>query len=348
MDLTIIIVSWNVRDLLRACLRSVFDDLAQSGIHAAVWVVDNASADGSPEMVAAEFPVVELIASQENVGFAAGNNLALRELGVRNCELGIRNSKLGIRNCEEPGSQHLTPNSQLATHNSQFATPNSQFAIRNSPFVWLLNPDTEVRPGATAALLAALEANPSVAIAGAKLRYGDGSFQHGAFRFPGLTQLLFELFPCPPRLYETRLNGRYARHLYAGPTPFPIDHPLGASMMVRATAIAAVGPLDESYHMYCEEIDWCWRMRRAGWKAVCAPAAEVIHYAGQSTTQVPISSFVNLWTSRARLYARIHGPLSWALAKRILRAGMRRRMRDASPEMAVACRQVIDVWEAAR
>jgi N-acetylglucosaminyl-diphospho-decaprenol L-rhamnosyltransferase len=109
-----------------------------------------------------------------------------------------------------------------------------------------------------------------------------------------------------------------------------------------------VGLLDEGYRMYCEEIDWCWRMHEAGWHALCAPAAEVIHHAGRSTSQVPIPSFVNLWTSRARLYARHHGPLTWRLARAMIRLSMRHRMKIASPEMAEACRDVIQAWQNAR
>jgi len=304
-DLSIIIVSWNVRDLLAACLRSLFEDLDQSGLEAGVWVVDNASTDGTPEMVAEAFPAVHLVASGENLGFAAGNNLALREIS----------------------------NPHAPTH------PN---------YVWLLNPDTEVQPGATAALLAALGAHPQAGVAGAKLLNPDGSLQHSAFRFPGLVQLLFEFFPLPPRLYDTSLNGRYRRRLYEREAPFPVDHPLGAAMMVRQEAIEQVGLLDEGFWMYCEEIDWCWRMREAGWRAYCVPAARVIHHAGQSSGQIRIPSFVNLWTSRARLYARHHRPLTRWLAQALVRAGMRRRMRGASPEMVVACQEVLRAWERAQ
>jgi N-acetylglucosaminyl-diphospho-decaprenol L-rhamnosyltransferase len=267
-------------------------------------VVDNGSTDGTPGMVVEAFPQVHLIASPENLGFAAGNNVALRE---------ISNLKSQI-----------------------------------PKYIWLLNPDTEVQPGATAALLAALEANPRAAVAGAKLLYADGSLQQSAFRFPDLVQLAFEFFPLPPRLYDTSLNGRYPRRRYEAQAPFLVDHPLGATMMVRAEAVAQVGLMDEGYRMYCEEIDWCWRMRRAGWRALCVPAARVIHHAGRSTGQVPVPSFVNLWTSRARLYARHHGPLTWRLAQALVRAGVRRRMRGASPEMAAACRQVIRAWEEVR
>jgi GT2 family glycosyltransferase len=304
--LAVVIVSWNVRELLASCLRSLFDDLERSGLQAAVWVVDNASADGTPELVERVFPTVHLMASEENLGFAAGNNVALKAI---------------------------------------VCDPDA--AVRDS-IVWLLNPDTEVQPGATAALLSGMDSHASVGVIGAKLLYPDGSLQQSAFRFPGLWQLAFELFPLPPRLYDTPLNGRYPRHLYDGDRPFPIDHPLGASMMVRTEAIDEVGLMDEGYRMYCEEIDWCWRMHESGWRALCVPSAEVIHHAGQSTSQVPIPSFVNLWTSRARLYARHHGALTWRAALAMVRLGMRRRMAGATPEMCEACRDVIRVWEEAR
>lgn len=299
-DLAVVIVSWNVREFLVSCLRSLFDDLERSGLSSSVWVVDNASSDGSPRMVAEAFPEARLIAHDENVGFAAGNNLALREI--------------------------LDPTS------------------RTPEYVWLLNPDTEVVPGTTATLHDCLDGHPEASVAGAKLLYPDGTLQQSAFRFPGVMQLAFELFPLPARLYDTALNGRYPRRLYEGKEPFSIDHPLGASMMARVDAVAQVGLMDEGYRMYCEEIDWCWRMREAGWRALCVPTARVIHHAGQSTAQTPTPSFVNLWRSRARLYARHHGPLTWRLAQAMVRAGMRRRMVGAPPEMAEACRRIVRAW----
>jgi len=303
-DLAIVIVSWNVRDLLAACLRSLFSDIERSELEAQVWIVDSASSDGTPEMVREAFPTVRLVASQENLGFVRGNNLALREIS---------------------STHHPAPK-----------------------YIWLLNPDTEVQPGATAALLAALGSDPQTGMVGPKLLYPNGSLQHAAFRFPGLVQLIFDLFPLPARLYETPLNGRYPHRLYEQAEPFPVDHPLGASMMVKSTVITDVGLMDEGFFMYCEEIDWCWRMRQAHWHIYCVPAARVVHHAGQSSGQVRISSFVNLWTSRARLYARHHGPLRRRLARALVLAGMQRRMRGASPEMIAACRQIIQTWKEAR
>jgi GT2 family glycosyltransferase len=299
--LAVVIVSWNVRGLLAACLRALLTDLAQAGTEAEVWVVDNDSSDGTPEMVAEAFPSVHLVASEENLGFVRGNNLALREIAKR-----------------EPEA---------------------------ADYVWLLNPDTEVQPGATLALLTAMEAYPKASIAGPKLLYPDGSLQRAAFHFPGLIQLAFDLFPAPARLYDSRLNGRYPRRLYQKEAPFFIDHPLGASMLVRAQAVAQVGLMDENFFMYCEEIDWCWRMQKMGWRVLCVPAAHVIHHAGQSSSQVRTASLINLWKSRALLYTRHHSAPKQRLASYMVRIGMRLRARGASSEIAAACQEIIQAWE---
>ena len=76
LELSVVIVSWNVRGLLRRCLQSIYDSV--QGLRFEVFVVDNASHDGSPEMVGAEFPAVHLIANSENLGFGRANNQALR------------------------------------------------------------------------------------------------------------------------------------------------------------------------------------------------------------------------------------------------------------------------------
>lgn len=81
--LAILIVSWNVRELLRRCLLAAERSLAGSGIAHELLVVDNASADGTPAMLRAEFPQVRLIETGANLGFAGGNNAGLRELLAR-------------------------------------------------------------------------------------------------------------------------------------------------------------------------------------------------------------------------------------------------------------------------
>ena len=84
MDLAVITVSYNTRELLADCLQSALAGMEDSGLDGRVWVVDNASADGSAEMVRQRYPDVSLIAHDENLGFAAGNNLALQAMGFGN------------------------------------------------------------------------------------------------------------------------------------------------------------------------------------------------------------------------------------------------------------------------
>ncbi|MGH2468992.1 MAG: glycosyltransferase family 2 protein, partial [Chloroflexota bacterium] len=147
------------------------------------------------------------------------------------------------------------------------------------------------------------------------LVFADGSFQHSCFRFPGLWQALLDVAPLPARLAETRLNGRYARAAYT--RPMAIDHPLGACFALRRTGLL----FDESYFMYAEEIDLCWRLRQAGWTIAYLPELTVLHHAGQSTRQVPLAMRRQLYRSRA-LFNRKHRGAAFNLAWRLLvRAG---------------------------
>lgn len=285
-DLAILVVNWNVRNLLRACLDSVLADRASLPIESEIWVVDNDSHDGSPDMIRADYAQVRLIANSDNLGFAAGNNVGLR-----------------------------------------------QMAAENPPrYVLLLNPDAELRPSVLRTLTMFMDQNPRAGVAGARLFYADGSFQHGAFGFPGLFQIMADLYPLPPRLYETRLNGRYPRRWYERGKPFAVDHPLGAAMMVRWDSIQRVGLLDEEFHMYCEEIDWCMRFKKAGYSIFCVPQAKVTHHEGQSTRQIQVDSFINLWRSRRRLYDKHYGVVKKRLAVKLVYWGMRYRIRTTVRE----------------
>ena len=287
-DLAIVIVTWNVRDLALNALASLYNDLHEHGPEATeVYVVDNASTDGTVDAIASDFPQVHLIASCENLGFGAGNNRALREIGFG--------------------------------HKLSDDLPHA---------VYLLNPDTVTQPGATSTLYNALMSDPKTGLVGARLTYEDGSFQHSAFRFPGLRQIWIEFFPTPGRFYESGFNGRYPRPLYESDDPFAIDFPLGATMMLRREVIEQTGMFDEGFFMYCEEIDWAWRIRKAGWVVKCFPAAHVTHLEGQSTGQARPESIVNLWRSRLRLYRKHHSAWKLALARQMIAVGMGHKARQ--------------------
>lgn len=290
-ELAVLIVTWNVRDLIGAALSSLQADLDAHGPDALICVVDSASTDGTADIIAWQFPDVRLIRSQENLGFGRANNLGLRSLGFGGA-----------------GAQDL---------------PSA---------VYLLNPDTITHDGATRTLYNTLMADSRLGLVGARLSYEDGSFQHGAYGFPGLRQLWVEFFPRPGRLYDHPFNGRYPRERYDTGVPFDVDFPLGATMMLRREVIQQTGMFDEQFFMYCEEIDWAWRIHNAGWQVQCVPAAHVTHLSGQSTGQVRGQSVVNLWTSRLLLY-RKHYPAWKARAARLMiAAGMQRRIRQGGPD----------------
>lgn len=292
--LAVVIVSFNVRSLLAACLTSLFESLKRSGVEARVIVVDNASHDGSPEMVREFFPAVELIETGENLGFARANNVALRALGF---------GKVGEGHTPAEGLPEA---------------------------VWLLNPDTEVVGQAPAILLDRLREAPEVGAVGPQLRYGDGRFQHAGFAFPGLAQVFLDLFPLHPRLLESRLNGRYPRAWYERGRPFQVDMLLGAALMVRREAIQQVGLLDERYFMYVEELDWCRRMKQAGWAVEVVPAATVIHHGGQSTGQFREEMARALWQSRLRYYEKFYPRPYVALVRLLVRLGLAYRRRRSA------------------
>jgi GT2 family glycosyltransferase len=126
-------------------------------------------------------------------------------------------------------------------------------------------------------------------------------------------------------LAGSRLNGRYRPARY----PIQIDHPLGACMLVRRAAWDDVGPLDEGYFMYVEEIDWCRRARQRGWEIWHHPRAVAVHHGGQSARQQADAMFIQLWHSRLRYFERHHGPILNCLVRWLVRLGMRAESRRA-------------------
>jgi N-acetylglucosaminyl-diphospho-decaprenol L-rhamnosyltransferase len=292
----VVIVSYNTCELLRGCLES----LRGCAQPLRVVVVENASHDGSAAMVRAQFPQVELIALEHNSGFAAGTNVGLRR---------VMSSEFRVLSSEEP------QNSKLRTHNSKL------------DYVLLLNPDTIVHPGAVETLAGFLEAHPRIGAVGPRLLNPDESIQAAAFRFPTLAMTLLDLFPpgeaLPGRLYGSRWQGRYPQERTAG-EPFPIDHPLGACIMTRRAVLEQVGLLDEQFFMYSEEVDWCYRVRRAGWSIWQEPRALVTHVGGAATSQFRSRMLVALYESRLRFFRKHYPPRFIRWHMRIARAGMLR------------------------
>lgn len=283
MRLAVIILSYNTCTLLRQSLTSVLASAALTADRLAVdiVVVDNASQDGSPAMVRAEFPQVHLVASDKNLGYTGGNNLGMARFGFDTASA-------------RPNLRDLTP---------------ARFLTDLPDFVLLLNADAEVVGDALWQMAHFLAEYPGAGACGAHLHYGNGVFQHGAFAFPNLFQVALDFFPLTgapgvQRLHNSLLNGRYPDFLWQGTQPFPVDFVLGAAFMVRREVILQVGGLDDAFFMYCEEMDWCRRMEDAGWSVFAIPTAHVTHHEAQSSKQVRWPAYIQLWRSRFRFYAK--------------------------------------------
>jgi N-acetylglucosaminyl-diphospho-decaprenol L-rhamnosyltransferase len=270
VDLSVVILSWNVRDLLRQCLRSVAGDTglitgsgpepkAPYGLTAEVIVVDNASNDGSAEMVRAEFPFVRLILNETNRGYTGGNNDGIAVAGGR--------------------------------------------------YVMILNPDALVMEDALATMVAYADAHPEVGVLGPQLLDPDGSVQSSRRRFPTLMTALFESTWLQP-LAPCGVLRRYYLLDCADDETQEVDWLVGACLLVRRETIQQVGGLDEGFFMYSEELDWCRRIRQAGWKVVYLPKAQVIHHVGKSSDQVVAQRHIYFQTSKVRYFRKHHGALA--------------------------------------
>ncbi len=255
--IAIVIVNYNTRELLRACLASIPVGFAAGTCD--IWVVDNGSSDDSLTMVRAEFPTVHAIQSDHNGGFAYANNLALRRI-------------LEANDAPE--------------------------------YVMILNPDTVVTPGAFDILIDYLRANPTVGVVGPRLLLPDGSLDLACRRsFPtpevSLWRMtgLSRLFPRNPRF------GRYNMTFVDPNQTIAVDALVGACMLMPTAVVREVGLLDETYFMYGEDLDWCYRFKQYGWQIVYVADAIVHHVKRASSRQQPVQT-IHYFYDAMRIFFR--------------------------------------------
>src|SRR3712207_194372 len=149
-------------------------------------------------------------------------------------------------------------------------------------YLLILNADAWVVGDAVERLVEFADAHPRAAVVGPRLRNPDGTLQRSVRGFPTLWRLATEYFflrKLAPR--SSLLNGFYAGG-FDHDAVREADFVMGACMLVRRAAVEEVGPLDESFFLFSEETDWCYRFRRAGWQVLFFPGAEVVHVGGAS------------------------------------------------------------------
>lgn len=263
-DLTVVIVTWNVRQLTLNCLDTLFN--GSEGVDLEVIVVDNASVDGTVESVEARYPDVELVRNRENVGFPRANNQGLRQARGRH--------------------------------------------------VLFLNPDTEVGEGTIAACVQELDRNPDVGMVGCRLMYPDGTVQYEggrrAYRLGHLVREALYLHMFFPRhsLFAHQLMGSWDHR-----DTRDVEAISGAFMMARRDLARTVGGLPEDLFMYHEDLSFCLRVRKAGYRIRYLGNVETIHFTRQSARKSRADLDLLEGECKIRLIEEFQGPKVALLAR---------------------------------
>jgi len=267
-DVSVVVTNWNGRELLQACLQSIYDKTTD--IRTEIIVVDDASTDSSAELVRSKFPDVKLVLNQTNLGFARANNRGI----------------------------------ELAT----------------GRYVLLLNSDTVLLNNAIKILADFLDTRPDAAVCGGCLKNKDLSTQISYGSFPTFFQALVDALFLNDLFPRAGLPNRGAFPPESAVSPRKVDFIIGADMLIRKEIIDQLGLFDEQFQAYCEEVDFCYRIRQEKrGKAYLVPSAHIVHLCGMSYSKLGERQIQLLYSGYVKFLRKHHGNL-YALATRILYA----------------------------
>jgi GT2 family glycosyltransferase len=192
--------------------------------------------------------------------------------------------------------------------NIGFAKANNQaIAIARGQYLLLLNSDTILFDNAVAKVLAFAEDNPDAAVIGCRVLNPDKTLQPSCFMFPSILNVLISSCYLNHLFSHSRFFGREEMTWWNGTDTQEVDVVNGCFMLVRRQAVEQVGMLDERFFMYAEETDWCYRFKKAGWKTIFYPNAEIIHLNGQSSRMVRAEMLVQLRISILKFIYKHYG-----------------------------------------
>jgi GT2 family glycosyltransferase len=254
MDLSIIIVSYNVKYFLKQCLLSV--KKSSENIDYEIFVVDNNSADGSCSMVRTEFPGVKLIMNNVNRGFSAANNQALKMAGGR--------------------------------------------------FILLLNPDTIVEEDTFTRCISFMNEHHDAGALGVRMIDGRGRvLQESKRALPTPGTAFYKIFGLSYIFPRSRIFNRYYLSHIDDHQTAKVDILSGAFMFLRHEAVDKTGLLDEEFFMYGEDVDYSYRLVKAGFVNYYYPEIRIIHYKGQSTKKENLNVLINFYRAML-IFVRKH------------------------------------------
>lgn len=355
-DVSILIVSWNARDLLRQCIASI------AALPCQVVVVDNASADGSADAIAREFPGVTLVRAPTNLGFAGGVNRARRE---------ARGQFLLLLNPDTTATPDAI-DALVAAFDADVCAMRDVRGVAPMPHLPTAesaskNVDVAACSAAgdrTAASRAAVgdtaAGTGAIAAVGARLVHaGDGTPQAGfnVRRFPTLGSLAMDLLLVDQIWSDNPITRHYLAKDVRDDEAADVDQPAAACLMIRAAAFDAVGGMDERFHpAWFEDVDLCRRLRAAGFRIRYEPRATIAHHGGVAMRTLGLGRFSSIWYANMERYVRKqHGVAAWLLIKALIAAGMIARVLvsllradgAAARAYAAVLGQTLTRWDAA-
>ena len=256
-DVSIVIVTWNAKELILKCLHS----LTNINLSAEIIVVDNASIDGTEEAILRGFPDVVFIENDTNMGFAKANNIGVR--------------------------------------------------IAKGRYICLINSDVVVPPGTIERMFQFMEDNPSVGLLGPIMRSPNGSVGQSVMLLP----TVWNSFCCALGLHRifarSKVLGGFEARGYSYDHTEDVEVLTGWFWMARHDAVEQIGPLDEQFFMYGEDIDWCYRFRKAGWRLMLFAEAEALHYGAASSSKQPVRFYIEMKRANLQCFRKHHGDAGW-------------------------------------
>jgi GT2 family glycosyltransferase len=280
---SIIVVSFNTRDVLRQCMQSILSECEQmagsepmpSAFTAEILVVDNASTDDSMEMVDREFGAsrfpVKILQSQINLGFAEANNVAME--------------------------------------------------LARGRYLVLLNSDALFHSGALRLAIQHMDANTTVGVGGARLVGPKGEWQPSARLFPTIWHVFIVFSGLASRFPKSRIFGAFDRTWASPDFQADVDWVPGAFSIMRREALLKTGLFDPQFFLYSEEVDLCRRIKAEGFRVLYWPDVVVTHIGGESGRHLTTVRFsdsasqIILWRMRSALlyFRKHHGFQVWGI-----------------------------------
>jgi GT2 family glycosyltransferase len=255
---SVVIVVWNAKQYVLECLESLREHCGN--VCSEVIVVDNASSDGTPELVAEMFPEFKLIRNPENFGFAKANNIGIAET--------------------------------------------------SGDYICLVNSDVKFIDDCISPMVCYLSDHAAVGMVGPKMLAANGEVRRSTMRFPTVWNNFCRAVGLDSLFKKSRSFGGLMMADFDHQTTAPVEVLNGWFLLVRRSAVERVGLLDPQFFMYGEDVDWCYRFRKAGESVVFFAEAGAIHYGGASSANAPLRFYLELYRATWQYWRKHHSGLA--------------------------------------